>query len=132
MRRVTLLAVALAIVPQIADAACINKFVQHREASGRWVITLLTGYLTFQDAQQLARDIQAKKSPLLEWVDDKGKMIARQISELRVMRPMPVACGDKQSGVIMVTTFLSARPPEGKMRVKIDEKTVVDFEEQKE
>lgn len=133
MRRWTLLAVALAIVPHIAGAAsCVNKFVQHREASGRWVITLLTGYLTFQDAQALAHGIATKKAAPLEWVDDKGKTVARQISELRVMRPMPVACGEKASGVIMVTTFLSAHPPEGRMRVKIDEKTIVDFDEQKE
>lgn len=131
MRRWTLVA-ALLVLPQVADAACINKFVQRRETTGRWVITLLTGYLTFQDAQALARDIADKKAPALEWVDDKGKTLSREIDNLRVVRPMPVSCGDKPSGVIVVTTFLAPRPPSEKMRVKLTKDLTVDFDEQKE
>ena len=123
---------AIALLPHAAGAACINRFVIRQESTGHWLITLLTGHLTFQDAQALAKAIAARQSPPIEWVDDKGKTAARQLGDMKVVRPMPVACGDKASGVIMVTTFLSAHPPEGKMRVKIDDKTIVEFDEQKE
>lgn len=125
-------AIALVLLPQVATAACINKFVQHRESAARWNLTLLTGYLTFQDAKTLASDIAAKRVAPIEWVDDKGKTIARQFGELRVMRPMPVGCSGKPSGVIVVATFLAPKPPVDKMRVKFDANTIVDFEEQKE
>ena len=129
----SLVAVALVFAPVVAAAApCVNRFVQRRESSGRWVITLLTGRLTFQEAQTLAHDIEEKRAEPIEWVDGKGKTIARQLGELRVVRPMPVACDDKPSGVIMVVTFLATRPPEEKMLVRLEPKTVVLFMEQKE
>lgn len=127
------LAVALLLVPQVASAAsCVNRFVQRREAAGRWVVTLLTGHLTFQEAQALSKEIKAKRAAPIDWVDEKGRTIARQISDLRVMRPMPVACGDKTSGSIMVLTFLAARAPTTKMIVKFAPGLVVPFDEQKE
>ena len=123
----------LALMPHVASAACVNRFLQRRDAPGRWLITLLTGRMTFQEAQTLAKEIAERRSEPIEWVDEKGKTIAKQVSPLKVMRPMPsVACEGKPSGVIMVTSFLSAKPPGGTMNVKFDPKTIVAFEEQKE
>lgn len=131
MRRLAAV-LAIAILPQAAHAACVNRFVTRRESTGRWMITLLTGHLTFQEAQALSKAIEAKQAPAIEWVDEKGKTVARQLGELRVMRPMPVACDGKPSGSILVVTFLAPRPPELKMRVKFDPNTTVAFDEQKE
>jgi hypothetical protein len=131
MRRWAVL-IAIALLPHAAGAACINRFVVRQESSGHWLITLLTGHLTFQEAQTLSKAIAAKQSPLIEWVDDKGRMLARQLGDLKVVRPMPVACDPKPSGVIMTMLVLAPRPPEVKMRVKFDAKTIFDFDEQKE
>ena len=131
MRRWAVL-IAIALLPHAAGAACINRFVVRQESTGHWLITLLTGHLTFQEAQTLSKAIAAKRAPLIEWVDDKGKMLARQLGDLKVVRPMPVACNPKPSGVIMTMIVLAPRPPEMKMRVKFDANTIVDFDEQKE
>jgi hypothetical protein len=126
-------AVLLVLMPQVASAACINRFLQRRDAPGRWLITLLTGHMTFQEAQALAKDISERRAEPIEWVDDKGKTIAKQVSPLKVMRPMPsVACEGKASGVIMVTSFLAAKPPAVRMNVKFGANTTVPFDEQKE
>ena len=91
-----LAAFAILLLPEVAGAAsCVNRFVERRESTGHWLVTLLTGHLTFQEAQTLGRDIAAKRAAPIEWVDDKGKMLARQLGDLRVMRPMPVACEGK-------------------------------------
>lgn len=130
--RIASAVVVLVLVAQIAAAAsCINRFVTRREGP-RQIVTLLTGKLTFQEAQDLAKTIQAKQSPPLEWVDDSGKMIARQIGELKVVRPMPVGCDGKTSGVVMIVTFLSNIVPEKKMNVKLNADTTVAFEQQAE
>jgi hypothetical protein len=125
-------AVALLLLPEIASAACVNRFLQRRESTGHWLVTLLTGRMTFQEAQALAKDIEEKRATPIEWLDEKGKTVAKQLGPLRVMRPMPVACEGKASGVIMVTTFLAVKPPSEKMSVKFGEKTVVEFDEQKD
>jgi hypothetical protein len=100
-----------------------NKFVARSEG-GRQVVTLLTGKLTFQEAQAIVG------SAAIEWVDDKGKTIARQFGKLKIVRPMPVGCDGRASGVVMVVTFGSSAPPSKKMRVKFDDATTVDFEQQ--
>lgn len=125
-------AIAIVLLPNVAGAACVNRFVGRNDVTGHWVITLLTGHLTFQEAQALAHEIAAKQAPPIEWVDQKGKTIARQLGDLRVMRPMPVACDGKASGVIVVATFLASRGPSETMRVKFNAATIVDFDEQKE
>ncbi len=117
----------LAVSP--ASAACVNKFT-HRSRGPQHTITLLTGKLTFQDAQALAAAIREGKSPRLEWVDSKGKSIAQQFGDLKVIRPMPVSCDDNPSGVIMVTDFATAQTPGRVIRIKLDAKLTVDFEEQ--
>ena len=93
-------------------------------------MTLLTGKLTFQEADALSKAIAAKQSPPLEWVDDAGKTIARQIGEMKAVRPMPVACEPRTSGAVINVIFQSAIQPVKKMRIKLDANTIVDFEEQ--
>jgi hypothetical protein len=113
----------LALAASNASAACMNKFVVRSEGT-RQVITLLTGKLTFQDAQTLA----TKNG--LEWVDEKGKTLARQFGPLKVVRPMPVGCDGRASGVVMIVTFGTANAPTKKMSVKFDAATTVEFEQQ--
>jgi hypothetical protein len=117
----------LAVQPAAAD--CMNKFLV-RSQGPRQVVTLLTGRLTFQEAQALAAAIANGTSPPLEWVNDDGKVIAKQFGELKIVRPMPVGCEGKPSGVLMIVNFSTANTPARKMLVKLDAKTVIDFEEQ--
>jgi hypothetical protein len=124
-----LLMFVLAVVPTLVHAACLNKFVRRTEGA-RQVMTLLTGKLTFQEADALSKAIAAKQSPPIEWVDDAGKTIAKQLGDMKPVRPMPVACDNRTSGSVITVTFQSAMPPSKKMRIKLDEKTIVDFEEQ--
>jgi hypothetical protein len=125
-------AIALSIVlltAQGASAACVNRFVARSERP-KQVITLLTGKLTFQEAQALAAAIQKKQSPPIEWLHEDGKTVAKQFGDLRVVRPMPVGCDGKTSGVIIVATFGASVPPSKKMIVKLNPETTVVFEEQ--
>jgi hypothetical protein len=112
-------------------AVCLNRFIVRRQRLEQ-TITLLTGKLTFQEAQELAKNINAKKAPPIEWVDDAGKTIAKQFGELKVVRPMPVGCDGKTSGVVMIVTFVSPNPPVKKMNVKLRSDQVVPFEQQAE
>ncbi|PYQ31608.1 MAG: hypothetical protein DMF56_00405 [Acidobacteria bacterium] len=128
--RIAAVVVSLFAAAQLASGAqCVNKFVTTRQGV-RQVVTLLTGKLTFQEAQDLAKAISNKQSPPLEWVDDGGKSIARQTGPLQVIRPMPVGCDGKTSGVVMIVTFGAAISPAKKMNVKFDAKTTVAFEQQ--
>ena len=63
-------------------------------------------------------------------IDDKGKTISRQFGELKVVRPMPVGCDGKASGVVVIATFQTLVQPRGTMLVKLDANTTVTFEEQ--
>lgn len=101
---------------------CVNKFLRRADGA-KQVITLLTGKLTFEEAQA-----RAKTGPI-EWVDDKGKTIAKSV-ELKVVRPMPVGCDGKTSGVVMIASFISIQQAKGKMLIKLDGSTTVTFEEQ--
>jgi hypothetical protein len=121
--------VLLVLAAESASAACVNRFVARTERP-RQIITLLTGKLTFQEAQQLADAISKKQAPPIEWVDDKGKSVAKQFGELKVVRPMPVGCDGKTSGVVIVATFASNVQPTKKMFVKINADTTVEFEQQ--
>ena len=128
-RIISALALAL-LIAGAASAACVNKFVSRTEGTSRQVVTFLTGKLTFQEAQTLAAAIRANAAPPIEWVDAGGKTIARQFGELKVVRPMPVGCDGKTSGVVVITTFPTSVVPTHTMRVKIDANTTVDFEQQ--
>lgn len=130
-RTFSVLLLLLAAGANSASAACVNRFVAKNERP-RQIITLLTGKLTFQEAQALAEAINRKQAPPLEWVTAEGKSVAKQHGELKVVRPMPVGCDGKTSGVVLVATFTAAVPPEKMMFVKLDADTTVAFEQQAE
>jgi hypothetical protein len=119
------------LVADMASAACVNRFVSRTERP-RQVVTLLTGKLTFQEAQALAASIQKKSAPPLEWVGDDGRTISKQFGELKIVRPMPVGCDGKTSGVVMIATFATSVVPARKMLVKLDPQTTVAFDQQGE
>lgn len=113
-----------------ASAACVNRFVVRTERPMLQVVTLLTGKLTFQEAQELAAAISKKQAPPLEWLNAEGKTHAKQQGELKVVRPMPVGCDGKPSGVVIVAQFGSALPPSRAMIVKLTPDITVTFDEQ--
>ncbi|HJW93282.1 MAG TPA: hypothetical protein VJ901_06665 [Thermoanaerobaculia bacterium] len=111
---------------------CVNKFLTRSEGATKQIVTLLTGKLTFQEAQELSKSINQHAAQPVEWLDDKGKLVSRQFGELKVVRPMPVGCDGKTSGVVVIATFQTLSQPIGKMVVKLDANTTVTFEEQKQ
>ena len=126
------LALTVFITVAVADrasAACINRFV-NRSQPPQQVVTLLTGKLTFQEAQALAAAIKAKEAPGIEWLDEGGKTIARQFGDLKVVRPMPVGCDGKTSGVVLIVSFPTKNTPARKMFVKLNADTTVTFDQQ--
>jgi len=130
--RILSLVLAAALFSSSASAAvCVNRFLARSERTQQ-VVTLLTGKLTFQEAQALAAAIRDKKSPAMEWVDDSGKTLARQFGEVKIVRPMPVGCDGKTSGVVMIVTFGTPQVPSKKMNVRLDAKTTVAFDQQSE
>jgi len=129
MKRIILPLGLLLLSAHTASAACVNRFVARSEYP-RQVVTLLTGKLTFQEAQSLAEAIRRKQAPGLEWVSDQGKTVAKQFGDLKIVRPMPVGCDGKSSGVVMIATFGASAAPSKKMFVKLDPNTTVDFEQQ--
>ena len=120
-------AVSLLAVP--AQAACVNRFTVRTEQP-RQVVTLLTGKLTFQEAQALSTAIQRRSARPLEWVGPDGTTVAPQFGDLKVVRPMPVACDGKASGVVMVASFAHTRVPSSKLFLKLNADTVIEFDEQ--
>ncbi|MBV9494296.1 MAG: hypothetical protein JOZ54_08615 [Acidobacteria bacterium] len=106
-----------------------NKFLRRSEGS-KHTITLLTGKLTYQEAYAMAKAITDGKAPMPEWVDEKGKTIAKAFGKVEIVRPMPVGCDGKASGVVLVTQFLSLQAPTKKMTIKLDGQTAVEFEQQ--
>ncbi len=122
-------ACVLFAVADAASAACVNRFVSRTERPHQ-VVTLLTGKLTFQEAQALSLAIEQKKAPVVEWVDDAGKTIAKQFGQLKVVRPMPVGCDGKSSGVVVIVTFPTGVQPLKKMNVKLKADTTVTFDQQ--
>lgn len=122
-------ALACLVAANVASAACVNRFVSRTERP-RQVVTLLTGKLTFQEAQALSASIQKKESAPIEWLSVDGKVISKQYGELKVVRPMPVGCDGKASGVVMIVNFATGVTPSKSMRVKLNAETTVDFEQQ--
>jgi len=127
--RVTAVVFSLLAAQLAHGAVCVNRFVSRAEGP-RQVVTLLTGKLTFQEAQALSKAIQQNQAPPLEWVNDSGKSMFKQVGELKVVRPMPVGCDGKTSGVVMIVTFVTQLKPSKKMNVKLDANTTVAFEQQ--
>jgi hypothetical protein len=128
-RLIALSILCLALARTAAPAECMNKFLNRSEGT-RQIVTMLTGKLTYQEAYSLAKAIKEGQAPPVEWVAESGRSIARQYGDLKVVRPMPVGCDGKKSGVIMVATFVSVQKPAGKINVKLDEKTTVALKEQ--
>jgi hypothetical protein len=131
MKIIRLLAASSVLVlsASAASAACVNKFVVRTERPMQ-VVTLLTGKLTFQEATALADAIAKKQAPPLEWLTADGKTHAKQYGELKVVRPMPVGCDGKTSGVVVVAQFAATMPPRKTMVVKLTPDTTVTFDEQ--
>jgi hypothetical protein len=122
----------LLLLPGVAEAAvCVNKYVQH-SAQNRLTLTLLTGQLTFDEAKKLASAISAGQKTPIEWQSAEGKVIARQFGELKVVRPMPIACDDKPSGVVIQAVFPTQNKPGDVLRMKLDEGLIVHFSAQKD
>jgi hypothetical protein len=115
----------------LSAAVCVNKYLSRADGA-KQIVTLLTGKLTFQEAQALAKSINERTAPPLEWVDANGKTIAKQFGELKVVRPMPVGCDGKTSGVVMIAIFQTLSQPSGKITVKLDANTPVFFDQQKD
>lgn len=120
---VALVSSLFALQPASA-APCVNKFLSHPEGTARQVVTLLTGKLTYEEARELAKNHGA-----VEWVDESGKTVA-VCGDLRPLRPMPVGCDGKTSGVVMAATFLTMRQPSKTMIVKLGSVGAVVFEQQ--
>lgn len=120
---------ACLLAGNVASAACVNRFVSRTERP-RQIVTLLTGKLTFQEAQALSASIQKKTTPPIEWVSADGRSIAKQFGELKVVRPMPVACDGKASGVVMIVSFATSAIPSKAMLVKLNPDTTVTFDQQ--
>ena len=129
IRRIAALAILFAAADAALAAQCVNKFVARREGQHQ-SLTLLTGMLTFQEAKKLATDIQAGDVPPIEWVDEKGKAIARQFGELKVVRPMPVGCDGRASGVILSVYLMTVQPPTKQMSVRLSPDNIVVFQQQ--
>ena len=113
-----------------ASAACMNKYIAQKEDGSKYLVTILTGKPSYPEAYELTQNVNERKAPPPEWVDEKGKTIAKHVGEMKVIRPMPVACDGKTTGVVLTTSFLLARPLSGRIYIKFDEKTVVALDEQ--
>jgi hypothetical protein len=129
IQRLATILLLIAAADVAVAAQCVNKFVARRDGKFQSV-TLLTGALTFDEAKKLAAGIQNGKNPPIEWLDEKGKAIARQFGELKVVRPMPVGCDGRTSGVVVTANFLSVNPPVKLMSVKLTPSATVVFTEQ--
>jgi hypothetical protein len=112
-------------------ASCVNKYVAQKGSNNnKLTMTLLTGMLTFTDAKALAAAIEAGDHAPLSWVTDDGKVIAQQIGELKVVRPMPVSCEGKSSGVVVQASFLAVRTPGKIVKIVFDPDKTIAFESQ--
>jgi hypothetical protein len=125
------LSLATLLVSGTASAACMNKFVS-RPDGNKQVVTLLTGKYTFDEAKALSAAIAGGQAPPIQWLNESGRAVSNQYGALKVVRPMPVGCDGKASGVVVVVTFMNPNTPHQKMQVKLDPSTTVTFDEQAE
>ena len=124
-----LVAVVILCATQQATAACLNKYIAVKQGM-KYTVTVLTGKISYQEAYDLAEAVNSQKAPAPEWVDEKGKTIAKQVGDMKIVRPMPVACDGKPIGVVLTTGFVAARPLVGKIYIKFDDKNIVPLDEQ--
>jgi len=111
-----------------ATAACMNKYTSQRDGS-KSTLTILTGRISYTEAYQLAQAMSKHMASPPEWVDEKGRTIMK-LADLKVIRPMPVSCDDKPTGVVLSTAFLSPREVTGTIYIKFDEKNTIALEQQ--
>src|SRR3954453_9699641 len=98
-RRFVVVATLLLVVSTPVFAVeCVNTFLTRSEAATKQIVTLLTGKLTFQEAQERAKPINQHAARPGEWLDDKGKLASRHFGECKVVRRMTVGCDGKTSG----------------------------------
>lgn len=111
-----------------AHAACVNKYV-HRMDGKKVTLTVITGTLTFAEAQKLASDVAAGKATI-EWTDKDGSAPMKVLPGAAAVRPMPVACGDRKSGSVISMSFLRISPPKGTIYLKLGSDEIVAVEQQ--
>lgn len=130
-KRVLLPAVFLCVLgfASPAFAACVNKYVAQKSGN-KLSLTLLTGMLDFEDAKKLSEAIEKGSREPLAWVDGDGKVIAKQWGQLKVVRPMPVACGEKTSGVVVLAVFPTVNTPRKIVTIRFGPDLTVDFQAQ--
>jgi hypothetical protein len=133
MRRKTLLCAATLLLATLltasdAHAACLNKFVVQSQNNKR-IVTLLTGEITFVEAKELSRALKAKEAGVIEWLDPRDQVIVAA-SGFDVVRPMPVACGDRKSGVVATIELVTFATPSKTMRLRFPDGRTVTFTEQ--
>ncbi|HEY0593535.1 MAG TPA: hypothetical protein VGF40_17315 [Thermoanaerobaculia bacterium] len=83
--------------------------------------------LDFDDAKKLSEAIEKGSHEPLAWVDAEGNVIAKQWGQLKVVRPMPVACGEKTSGVVVFAVFPTIKSPTKIVTIRFDPNLTVDF-----
>lgn len=110
-------------------AACVNKYV-HQKSGQRVTFTLLTGMLTFDEAKRVAAEIADGSRNPIRWMNADGKVVARNFGPIRVVRPMPVSCEGKGSGVVMQAVFPTARTPDRTIQMDFGRDLVVEFDAQ--
>lgn len=132
MNRLLPLVIGTAILASTASAhaACVNKYVHRKDSQGRTALTVITGTLTFAEAQKLVSDVAAKKAEIV-WTDREGKPIVTALPGAAAVRPMPVACEGKTSGSVLTVSFLRPTPPRGTIYLKLGSGNTVAFEEQR-
>ena len=121
--RITLPILMFIAFSPLANAACLHKFI-HRDEGSRQSLTLLTGALTYVEAKTLSAKIDSKDAAPVEWVDAKGKTLARQSGKLAIVRPMPVACDGRTSGVVISLSLTGFASPSKEMNLKIAGQTI--------
>lgn len=127
---VSLVAATSILSAAAAEAACVNKYVYRKDSRGRIALTLVTGKLTFAEAQKLVADIEAKKAEIV-WTDSQGKAIVSALPGAAAQRPMPVGCDGRTSGSAIAVSFLRPSVPSGNIYLKFGDGDVVEFEEQR-
>ena len=126
----SLLTAAAMLTASAVEAACVNRYIHRKDSRGRIALTVVTGKLTFTEAQKLAADVDANKATIT-WTDRDGKPIVTALPGVQAQRPMPVGCDGRASGAAMAINFLRPTPPAGNIYLRFGDGEVVELEEQK-
>ncbi len=129
--RLAISAFTFLLAAHVASAACVNRFVNRNERV-RQVVTLLTGKLTFQEAQTLAASILKKQATPLEWVSAEANRSPNSSASSKWFARCRSAATAKTSGVVLIVTFPTTVAPDKKMLVKLNAETTIPFDQQAE